>query len=279
MNNRQQTSSNGSKSVSGEKVIRWPWLALTAPLGYALAYSYEFGFCNFFRIPKELIQLEWTTILIAITAALGGVLILGGLYFMLFLLIKRRLGPIRWRVMATVVYFIVLLVFAVKYMTVQEVTDLLILLVFVFVYPVLLLFCLPYYTQTTVQGYRNKLLAEDKPKKDEPSSFARIITCGISALYVSFALVGIMSLEGRSKAMQEQAWHTPSTYPQSVVLRIYGENIICAPVSSEHIITVQNKSVKAYYIDEAYFVIKLSDQPPTVLKPDKVGYLRLPENK
>ena len=279
MNNRQQNSSNGSKSASMEKTtylsLLGGFLAFLVPLGYILAYIHQVGFCDFFRIPKELIQLNWTITLISIPGALAGVLVVGGLFYIPLLFKKGKVGPRKWRAIYTIVLFFLMLYFAFRYATVEESK----ILLFISGYFLLLIWLLPYITQRKIHGYRKKLIAEDKSQKDKllrTSQILKYVILGLSFLviFASFA-----NLEGRALAMREQAWYTPSTHPQSVVLRIYGENIICAPVSSERMITVQNKSVKVYYIDEAYFVLKLSDQPPPVLKPDKVGYLRLPENK
>lgn len=92
MANRQKISPNGNKSVNRAKTVYWSWLgsmvALIVPLGYILAYIHEIGFCDFFKIPKELIQLNWTITLIAVTGVIGGVLVLGGIIYIPFLFKK-----------------------------------------------------------------------------------------------------------------------------------------------------------------------------------------------
>jgi len=279
MDNRKQNSSNRSKSANMEKTtylsLLGGFLAFLLPLGYVLAYIHQVGFCDFFGIPHELIQLNWTITLISISGALAGVLVVGGLFYIPRLFNKGEVGPRKWRAIYTILVFFLMLYFAIRYATVEEAR----ILLFFSVYFLLLIWLLPYITQRNIHGYRKKLIAEDESLKHKLLRTSQILTYVILGLSLLVIFAGFANLEGRALAMREQAWYTPSTHPQSVVLRIYGENIICAPVSSERMITVQDKSVKMYYIDRAYFAIKLSDQPPTVLKPDKVGYLRLPENR
>lgn len=69
--------------------------------------------------------------------------------------------------------------------------------------------------------------------------------------------------EGRRNAMTQTVFLIPSTYPQSVVLRVYGDTLVCAPFDQ------QNRTVES-----SFFFIRLGDASEVRLTPRKVGPLR-----
>jgi len=72
---------------------------------------------------------------------------------------------------------------------------------------------------------------------------------------------------GRAHALKQTEYLFPSTYEQSVVLRIYGDNMICAPVDRD------KKEVQ-----RSFFVLNVSGATPPTLKLEKIGPLKSANN-
>ena len=73
-------------------------------------------------------------------------------------------------------------------------------------------------------------------------------------------------LEGRAQAINQEEFYVPSPYPNTVVLRIYGGNIICAPVNQAR-----------REIEKTYFILKINDEPRPMLIATKTGRLYVRE--
>lgn len=130
-------------------------------------------------------------------------------------------------------------------------------------------FLAPFTTQKKVKGYRNKLQAqyESNVKQTDPliatiekyvGTWALVIV-----LIIGFTLT-MAYIDGRAHAMGQRDFLVSSTNENSVVLRVYGGNLICAPLD-----------VKDKETSTAFFVIKLDDEPRPVLFLTSVGPLRV----
>jgi len=252
---------------SDDEATDWKWLrillVIAPPLGYALAYTYERGYCDVFEIPKELIVLNWTTIFIGVSAALAGSFLF--LWFIMMLVIpqpsQKQRRPI-WRRL----YFFSLLFFlsffvAYKYLLVKE-------LLYIIAYlaaMAIMFFVMPIFDKSVkdVKGYREKLERyDDLRTKTEYPFMKRLGLRGILLIMLLGGAFLFSYLEGRAQAINQDEFYVPSTYPNSVVLRIYGDNIVCAPV---------NKARGE--IDRAFFILKTNDEPRPMLIATRTGRL------
>ncbi len=249
----------------------WNWfrivLIIAPALGYTLAYTYEIGYCNVFKIPKEFIFLDLTTVIIGITAAFGGSLLI--IWFVIMLLIPKQaikpMGPIRRRLYFLLLICMLSFFIAYKYLLVWELIYIIAYLVAMAV--ILLLFPLLDRNTRKIKGYRNKLIANDEQTKKSTDPLLKRI--GSRGIIVFMLLVGAYTftyLEGRAQAINQEEFYVPSTYPSSVVLRIYGDNIVCAPV---------NQARKE--IERTYFILKTNDEPRPMLIATKTGRLYVSE--
>lgn len=248
------------------------WLGIVIPaspvLGYGLAYVRELGYCNFYKIPNEFITLDWTTILVAIAASLGALTLFS--WFVIAIIASRpyNISPTRQKFYLSVVCFFFLLIFAIQYLTIQESKQLGIM----FLIFLVCIFVLPWVIRNygTISINRPRVINDTKENKasDSLNRFfnSKYFKYGFLIFY-SLAFIFVCSyLRGRVDAMEKQIFYIPSTNPQSVVLKIYGDNIICAPL-------IQNQHI----FEQKYFVIKLSDSNTTITA-IQFGYLRPNEN-
>lgn len=248
----------------------WKWprilLVIAPPLGYTLAYTYERGYCGWFEIPKELIMLDWTTIIIGVSAALAGSSIL--MWFIAMLLLPgkpgKRMGPIRGRAYFFALVFFLSFFVAYKYLLVKEALYVITYLATI----AIILFLMPIFDKSVkgVKGYRAKLEKHDELRtKTEYPFMKRLGLKGALIIMLLFGVFFFSYLEGRAQAMNQDEFYVPSTYPNSVVLRIYGDNIICAPVFDK----------ARGEVEKTFFILKTNDEPRPMLIATKTGQLHI----
>jgi len=258
--------------VSEEGKSQWAWQVIVVTaipvLGYTLAFIHEAAFCDVFSIPREFIILDW----ISIITSIGGVLISSFLILWIMLIPallsrfrNKRLGPIARRFTMLITLLLILLLITTTYLS------------FLPYFPFLLAFLLyfaildflgPLITQKGILGYRNKLEAQDKHDAESITKFPFVKQVGKVGLTIVFFILLLFSLsylDGRDSAMRQEEFLVPSTYQESVVLRIYGDKLICAPIDRER-----------HQIVKGFFLIRLGDDSNLVLIPQKVGPLKVP---
>ena len=156
----QETQSANKSGWISEGV----WLAIFPVIGYALAFTYEFGYLHHYDVPADLITVELSRILVATGAALG---VLGILYlwfnipYMLFSGLPIH-DPI-WRcVLRTLPFVVIITVLWITYGNQARYYRWVGLwLIFV----VFLEFVFPLLTQYKTKGYRAKLIAQEEHER------------------------------------------------------------------------------------------------------------------
>ena len=63
-------------------------------------------------------------------------------------------------------------------------------------------------------------------------------------------------LDGRSVAMNRQVFYIPSTHPESIVVKIQGDSLICAPL---YYMGKDNKGEEIGIINQEFFKLNLND--------------------
>lgn len=242
-----------------------------APLGYGAAYLREWGFCNVFGIPTEFIQLDITTILIAITSGFGVLLFFYWIAEYFYGLAKQerlQKSPLGYRVVFSGLGLMFLSGFLVLF---PSLTDIWLLAVGFLVLFMSIMFLMPLYTQRKIHGYINKLEAQDRKTRETPmllDYFVKSNTGAIIFILIIFVILflGAMFLNGYNMARGQTDFLVPSTHQNSIVLRIYGNNLICAPLN-----------VKTKEVEKSFFIIKLDDEPRPQLNLVKLGPLKSPK--
>lgn len=236
-------------------------------LGYTLAYVHETAFCDVFGIPKEFIIVNWPNIIVSIGRVLGSSLVL--LWIMLIPALLQRSGnkkpgPYARRCILYFVLLFALFFLAMTYsLTVLEFLSVLVFLLFF----ALLDFLGPFWTQRDIKGYRDKLDAQDKHDAELIDKVAFVRKVGKTGLTLIIFIVFLFSLsymDGRNSALRQEEFLVPSTHQQSVVLRMYGDRLICAPVD------IENRE-----ITRRFFFINVDNEPNLTLIPQKIGPLKV----
>lgn len=255
----------------------WNWqtaaalFGLAAPIGYGAAYLREWGFCSVFGIPTELIQLNVTTVLIAITSGVGALFLLFWLADLFYTISQqgklKKFGPIRRRLSFDV---LVLIFFSFLFALFPPIRDVWPLLVYFLVLLIFAQFGAPLIAQRQIRGYIGKLEAQDQVERETPALLDYFIK-RVGITIVSFGILlllflGVMFCVGYNTAVNQTDFLVPSTREDSVVLRIYGDSLICATFN-----------IETREVDKTFTIIKLDDEPRPQLRLVRLGPLTSPK--
>jgi hypothetical protein len=268
--------SNASGAVTTDTVRNsWQTVAVLfgfiAPIGYGAAYLREWGFCSVFGIPTELIQLNITTVLIAITSGVGALFLLFWLADIFYTLSQQRklknFGPIKLRLSFDLLSLILFGCFVALFPPIIDAWPLLVLFLVILIFTQ---FVAPLITQRQIPSYKGKLEAQDRVVRETPVLLDYFIKrAGITIVSLGILLVlflGAMFFVGYNMAQRQTDFLVPSTHQDSVVLRIYGDNLICAPFD-----------IKTKEVEKTFFIIKLDDEPRPQLCLVRLGPLTSPK--
>jgi len=237
------------KQVNSESVARLVGIAvgvltIAGYLGYALAYLREWAFCREFGIPSEFISISWATVL-SVSALLLGLLALcwGPTIGVNGWLRSHMAGKYKMRALLRTILAVVPVCAA--------------LLV---VYPWLRHTWIEWLIGVVFLGvtfFVQIFLIEKGGGSMKRTSGIALVVLILVAL-----LAGAYS-DGAERAREQTDYWVPSTQPQCVVLRIYGETLICAPFDGA-----------SHLVERDFFIIKMDDQPRPVLTLRSVGPFR-----
>lgn len=247
----------------------WIWqgivVAASPVIGYGLAFLYELGFCGVFKIPTEFITLDLTSVFIAAGSLVGILWILYGIVDLFLILAPPRQSPL-FRELASLLAIsllplgLLLLWWGLWERLIWVACVFLIFVLFQFVFPLL--------TQRGKGSYMEKLQAQRKRDSEDMGVVEHLMLIIERRVFLTILAVIILLLlsyiAGETKAVKQDEFLVPSTYPQAVVLRIYGENMICAPFDSEE-----------KEIQKSFFIIRMTDEPRPILQLQKIGPLRV----
>jgi hypothetical protein len=263
--------------------FRFEWLrgwqaifvAILSAAGYGIAYIHELGYNGEFLIPTQFIVLDLTTILITIgkilaVAAVAFIIVDFG--YVLSIILGGRLESSKWMPyvrlsMPILVLVIFILAVLLKYPSLWPEMLPTVPMILFFIY---IVFGLPLFTQKTQRGYEEKLKAELRRQAQfhDPVSdfFRRYLTLKV---VVAFTLVCFIFLaayfSGIGDARSQTEFLVPSKYPGVVVLRAYGDNLVCANF---------NKDTKE--VTSRVFILRADADPELILVLSDIGPLKIP---
>ena len=272
-----QTSKHWSDSIiveqPGERTAAF-WLseglliAAIPILGYSLAFAYEVGFATVFGIPIEFLTFELTKILTVaglLTILSPLVLLVGFIPAFLFRhsnLISRLVSPY---IPSLIMIGILLYLHLTRWQ--EWITLVVVMGVFAAVD-----FGAPLVTQRGKATYSEKLLAENKEFRKQLAGTIihnlvnRVGRTGLMAVLVVWLTVYSAYSVGRAQAFDQTHFLVPSTSPEWVVLRIYGDKVIIAPLDRT-----------SGGVQKSFGILKLGEDPSLVLSREKVGPLHIQE--
>jgi hypothetical protein len=264
---------NGGQEESRPSPIWWQSIIALTPiavaLGYVVAYLYELGYCNAFSIPTEFISPDTTHVLIAVSKVFLSAV---GLFWVAYVFITmgakpRSRGPIQRRFIMLLIIGIIYVAFAIDYPSARREWYFIIPILIIFIF---LLFIAPAIGHTNTKGYRNRLIAQDKMNAaTNPINYIERHLGRSVAIILLLLLPWILLpyFNGQTDATEQEYFLVPSTYQSSVVLRIYGDNLICAELDSQ-----------GGKLNGTFFMIGMDDEPKPYLSLRKIGRLA-PEDR
>lgn len=238
-------------------------VAAISVTAYLFTFVYEAGFAKVFGIPLSFVTVGLTDVFIA-----GGSLLLAGLLVLTvgnlaFMVSAKFGGPIWRRIVSLTPMFLcsIALFFFVAGTRLQEaLTGLigawLMILLFEFGFPLL--------TQRHKNGYREKLRAQDKldaRTMDVPGYLAKRLGSRLySIIYTLMLTLFVIYYAGQSAALRQSRFLVASTSPEMVVLRVYGDKIICVPFNRD-----------TRQVEQSFVVLRMAQDPDLMLRPEDIG--------
>jgi hypothetical protein len=268
-----------NKNNSRENKADWKqWIpvviAVGPVLGYGLAYVYELGYFNFYKIPTDFIVLNWTTVLVAVAASLAALYFLVWVLAILALIKPLKMNNLGGKIFFIFIIFIVLLFIAMKYLTTAETEQVGI----IFALFAAFIFLVPWLNAQFEKQAR--IRNKNQPVTGEEEAIMANIRKVIASKYFNYgfltlgllvALFTFSYLGGRSGGLDPQTVYVPSSNPQLVVLKITGDNLICAPIIN----TYTDKYGQNYYILSQEFYLLQTDEADLSIKAIGLGYVQI----
>lgn len=209
-------------------------LAVAPIAGYQIAFAYHSGYMSAFRLPVGFVTIGLTDVLVA-TGAVGGLMLTlfwwADIVFISKAWIERPLGRAALRLSPMLLLLAVgIYLFGLKWR--EWIGIVLFLLVFGFFE-----FGFPLVTQWKIRGYSNKLAAQEESDRQVMSVtdyVAKAVGPNALLLLVIILIVILMSFaSGRAAALDQREFLVLHGRPERVVLRIYGDNLVCASWNRE----------------------------------------------
>lgn len=200
-------------------------------IAYVGAFAYETAFCRAFRIPIAFITISLTTVLIAFAALLILLLalfLLTNLGVIIGIDIRSPIGRSLVRVSIPTLILLSLMLLYGRALWRSWAWP-----VAIYVFFVSLEFGLPLLTQRDKKSYREKLLAQEaiEGRIDSlPSRLFRLLGPRTYWVFVGVVFaIFLLHSAGSAQARRQQEFLVVRSTPECVVLRIYGDRLICAP--------------------------------------------------
>jgi hypothetical protein len=254
---------NTEKLIFSEGLL----IGLASAGAYLFSFYYEKGYASVFKIPTAFIDVSLRTILLFGAISFGLFLLFFPLADLLVQFSLRNSNPTLRRAISPLIPLIFLLWIEIYLFGIQEwlrwgpfALGLIIVLIFFFVFPLVV---------QKGSNFSDKLKAQEEVDAKFPGVFTVIgKNFGKEFVILIIALIyGIIISEsiGVSEAIRQKEFLITNTNPEMVVLRIYGDNLICAPFDRDSGIVETN-----------FMVLKVPTDTGLKLKLENIGSLHLP---
>lgn len=249
-------------------------------VGYGLAYAFECGFCDVFEIPSYLIELSLGNILFAISTLIVLLAVVALIWYP-YVLLPIQKSPKSWQQPLSYLAggLLIVIVLAVLYqeLWLKWVPMLMALVLMVVVYSIIPIFLK--LLKRIRQGFQwikkmwRPQLSEEEAKYSKDVKTTTIsttdstdkLTKGKLAFIVFFAtffLFWFAFTAGQATAEKQDEFFVISDPENSVVLRMYGQNLICVPLDME-----------SGKINGNIFMMRAESGSKSILRLEKIGRL------
>jgi len=255
------------------------FVAALSGAAYLLAFNYELGYASAFGIPRAFIKVDLVTVLTTFGALLSLILILFLLADFAYSVLTQREDPIRRTILKRSFWLIYFVVSIVVYAGTgpeqyQYIKWFAFLILFLILFDFIIM---PLITQRGKGSYFEKLEAverKEREDKGEGKSLLKILQSTRGGTIVLNLILGLLILltvcynMGRAKALAQTDFLLLDEEKPTVVLKVYGDLLICASF---------NKDSKQ--IEENLTIKNLTRQDTLKLTNKEVGPLRLAATK
>jgi len=261
-----QVPDNPPKQPRPRDYLEWLGVivAVGPVVGYSMAFLQELGFCSYFKIPSDFIQLNLTKTLIAVGQGLGLALVIS--LFLLWYYVSsgaKGLSPGKSKCW----YGLVLLSTA-FYICWVSGLNLLGLQMWEILGSVTALIVASFVLEWGFRRIKRRRSKSEERENRIPEDAVRdflVKHLGAQTVFLVVFLAVIAFVEpwfiGHIRAINQVDFMQPSDNTSRVVLRVYGDDLIWAPVD--------NKTVQANFS-----VIKMDDDPRPVFTIKSIGPLK-----
>jgi hypothetical protein len=242
-------------------------LAAAPVFGYLLVFAYEAGFCSHFGIPLEFISLNTVTVIIAaLGIAVTFILLFAVSTFetRVFKFLYKKipflfLGALRKAISSLLIGAIILYVTKAptKYW----------LFLFLYVLATFIVgIAVPYITIRRQEGKCNVSKIYERNVKENVDAvetyLGENVVMGIISVLMFIGLLFVSNSTGQINAQRQDKFLIVYSVPEKVVLRIYGDNLICVPFDRER-----------KRVTRSFVIRKMGDNPDIKLNVEMVGPL------
>ena len=242
-------------------------LAAAPVFGYLLVFAYEAGFCSHFGIPLEFISLNTITVIIA---AFG----IAVTFTLLFAVSTFEMTVLRYLYKKIPFLFVIALRKGVSALLIGGIILYMIkaptkhwLFLFLFVLATFIVgIAVPYITIRRQEGQCNVSNIYERNVKENVTAFEKylgenvVMTIILVLMFVGSLFVSYST--GQIKAKGQDKFLIVHSVPETVALRIYGDNLICAPFERER-----------KRVTRSFIIRKMGDNPDILLNVEMVGPL------
>jgi hypothetical protein len=258
------------------------WIAFVPIVGsviaYTLAFIHEVAYCNIYHIPVEFITLNWTTIIIAVAGGSFGLMLGIWAYLVLFVVprySKNVANPVSKRfsfLLALLLMFMMVFLFLNIQEFLTSIGSLVLIAILLFIGPIFnkearikddktsdvlngKLFWakrIIHRTKKLFNRYKEILSKYDKLQFTNISKTPKYFYSIMVVLFFTVLIFGGVYLEGRREAGIKNEFYVPSNNPKLLVLKIYGDNIICVPFR-------KSEDGKSIIIYRKYTIMRIGD--------------------
>lgn len=241
-------------------------LALASAAAYLFAFYYEKGFASVFKIPIAFVAIALTTILVFAAVTLGLLVFLFPIANLLTMLLPSAANPVLLRAIRPV-FLLAIYVIVQAYLFGLSHWQRWLPLTIAFLVVVALQFVFPLFTHKN-RTYIGRLEAQediDRKVVGVLDYVSRLF--GPDPLIVGLVFwfgISFSESAGMAQALNQAEFLVTNTSPEMVVLRVYGDNLICAPFDRN------TKEVKSDFV-----FLRIAEDPNLVLSPEEVGPLHI----
>ncbi len=242
-------------------------LALIPALAYAIALLYELGFASYFGFPISLVDVDFSSFAVSILSLFGisiALFVIANLFFIFWPEYRQENIQYFYPLLFSILILLAVFMVRKEFLPVLKISWLIFLII-------LLFYVIPIFTYRKEKGYINKIKAS---WNDEAPAIGRSLVGKLHSKFGYFRVVSLVTIlfmvpflsynVGVSEAKRKSNFLVFQEESEYVVLKIYGDIMVCAQFQRTERKIVQNFVLK-----------KIGETPALRLRLERVGPLKV----